>query len=143
MRTRTAARWALGLILGLAGALLAPGGGPAPPTAAARFTKAAATAKLLVDPARAGDEISPASATTIAEALTAGKLARAVAADRGPALDIPRDINEQKVLRAMAHVFSKHVAQNPPDAPDFRAVNPKTREDCDKLVARRLAALLK
>ena len=154
---------------------------------AKQFRKAAATSTLLVYPARAGGSYSAESATHLAKLINEKSLAMATAADTGPKLDVPGNINEQKVLWGMAHAFRDHVRKNPPDAdyvmyvdylmgkdksgtvmvggvhfaicnkqgelvvvdfqnnhwPDFKAINPKSIEDCDKLAARRLAGYCK
>jgi hypothetical protein len=148
----------------------------------AAFRKAAANATLIVYPARAGDAFSAESAAGIAARINKAKLTNATAAETGPRLDTAGNMNEQKVLWDMAHAFSEHVRQNPPDAdyvlfadylmgkeavggvhfaicdrqgelvvvdfqnshwPDFKSINPKTRDDCDKLVVQRLKGYCK
>ena len=141
------------------------------------FKKAAAEATLLIYPARAGDEMSKASATYLAELVNQAKLAKATAADVGPPIKVRREMNEQKTLWDMARAFREQVQKQPPDADyvlfadyligknavgavhfaicdrhgelvvvdfqnnhhdDFNAIKPKSREDCDRLVVKRL-----
>src|SRR5262249_17815706 len=78
------------------------------------FKKALATASMTVFPVHTGDSYSPESATAISSGLGQKKLAKVTAADKGPRLEIARDMNEQKVLWSMAHAFSEHVKKNPP-----------------------------
>jgi hypothetical protein len=152
-----------------------------------QFRKVAANSTLIIYPAHAGDTFSAESATCLAKLINEKSLAKATPAAVGPKLEVPGNINEQKVLWGMAHAFQDHVRKNPPDAdyvmyvdylmgkdksgtvvvggvhfaicdkqgglvvvdfqnnhwPDFKAINPKTVEDCDKLVARRLAGYCK
>jgi hypothetical protein len=144
------------------------------------FKKAAATATLVVYPAHAGSEFSPASATNLASVINEKRLTKAAAADTGPRFEIVRDMNEQRVLWSMANGFSDYVKKNPPNEDyvmfadyvlgsivcihfaicnkkgelvivdyqndhhgDFKAINPKSREDCDRLVIKRLQGYCK
>lgn len=148
----------------------------------AAFKKAAAKATLLIYPAHAGDEWSPASATHLAQMINEAKLIKATAAEKGPQLDVKGDMNEQKVLWGMARAFREHVQKQPPDADyvlypdylmggnavggvhfaicdrkgelvivdfqnshwdDFKSINPQSREDCDRLVVKRLEGYCK
>lgn len=146
------------------------------------FKKAAATATLLVYPARAGDEVSKDSAKHLATLFNEAKLTKASATDIGPQLEIKGNMNEQKVLWDMARGVREFVQGHRPDADyvlyadylmgknaagkvevggvhfavcdregrwvivdfqnshhgDFNAIGPKSREDCDQLVLKRL-----
>jgi len=144
------------------------------------FRKSAATSRLLVYPVRIGDERIPAHAIHIANLLNENKVTRAAAAPAGPNPPPVRDMNEQKVLWAMANGLREFVSKNPPDAdyvlfaeyffngdkvgavhfavcdrhgelvivehqntntPDLKAAAPKSRDDCDALVAKRISRL--
>ncbi len=146
------------------------------------FKKSAANATLLIYPAHAGDSFSPESAKSISAALVGAKLTKATAAENGPKLETTPNMNEQKVLWAMAHAFSEQVKKNPPETdyvmfadylmgknavggvhfaicnksgelvvvdfqnnhwPDFKEIDPKTREDCDRLVIKRMERFCK
>ena len=143
----------------------------------AAFKQAAVTATLLIYPVHAGDQMSPESATHLAQMINEAKLLKASAADQGPQLEVKPDMNEQKMLWGMARAFSTEVQAHPPEADyvlyadylmrksgvgavhfaicdrkgqlvivdfqnshwdDFKAINPKSAEDCDRLVLKRL-----
>ncbi|MBX7106031.1 MAG: hypothetical protein K1X57_18255 [Gemmataceae bacterium] len=151
------------------------------------FRNEAANSKLIIYPAHAGDTFSAESATRLAKLINEKSLAKTTPAAAGPKLEVPGNINEQKVLWGMAHAFRDHVRKNPPAAdyvmyvdylmgkdkagtmkvgavhfaicnkqgelvvvdfqndhwPDFKAIDPKNVEDCEKLAARRLAGYCK
>jgi hypothetical protein len=148
----------------------------------AAFKQAAATATLLIYPAHAGDQMSPKSATHLAQMINEAKLLKATAADQGPQLEVKPDMNEQKMLWGMARAFSTEVQAHPPKSDyvlyadylmgknavggvhfaicdskgqlvivdfqnshwdDFKAINPKSAEDCDRLVLKRLEGYCK
>lgn len=149
------------------------------------FHRAAAASTLLVYAAHAGNDFNLESAKAIAAQVNEKRLAKAVAAEGVPAVQIERGMNEAKVLWSMARGFSAFIRQTKPDAdysmmadyimgtapdgtiavggvhfvicdrageivavdlqnshwPDFKSIAPKSREDCDRLVVKRLAAV--
>lgn len=146
------------------------------------FNESAASATLLVYPARAGDELSKESAVHLTKLLNDANLTKASAAPAGPQLAVKGDMNEQKVLWDMARGVRSFVQAHRPDTDyvlyadylmgkdaagkakvggvhfavcdregrwvivdfqnshddDFKAIDPKSREDCDRLVANRM-----
>lgn len=152
-----------------------------------QFKQAAATATVLIYPAHGGDEWSAESAAHLVTLLSEAKLTRPTAARQGPQPDVKGDMNEQKVLWAMARGVREYVQAHRPDAdyvlyadylmgknragqsvvggvhfvicdregrwvivdfqnshhPDFNAIKPTSRVDCDALVAQRLAGYCK
>lgn len=146
------------------------------------FRKNAANATLLVYPVRVEGAFRADRATSVAANAGLQKLTKAKAAADGPRIEPAGDINEQKVLWAMARSFSEHVQKNPPDADyvlyadylmnkdavfavhfavcnrqgelvavehqnrntsEFKAINPKSREDCDRLLVKRLERIVR
>jgi hypothetical protein len=80
------------------------------------FKKAAATARLLVYPALAGDEVSKDSAANLAKLFNDAGLTKASATDAGPQLQIKGDMNEQKTLWEMARGVRAFVQAQRPEA---------------------------
>lgn len=144
------------------------------------FRKNAANATLLVYPVRADGAFSAESATNVAATVAKRKLMNAKSVADGPRIEPAGDVNEQKVLWAMARSLSDHVKKNPPDADyalyadyvagkqgvfavhyvicnrngdlvavehqnrntsEFKLINPSNREDCDRLLVKRLEGI--
>jgi hypothetical protein len=146
------------------------------------FKKAAGSATLLIYPALAGEEINQDSAANLVKLINAAKLTKATAADQGPQVTVPGNMNEQKMLWDMARGVREYVQAHKPEADyvlfahylmgnsavggvhfaicdrqgqlvvvdfqnshqgDFNAIKPKSREDCDRLVLKRLEGYCK
>jgi hypothetical protein len=141
------------------------------------FKKSAPSATMLIYPVRAGGENSAQAAAHLVGLINGAKLTNAVAASRGPDIDVQGNMNEQKVLWDMARAARDHVRKEPPKEDyvlfadfrlgddrvggvhfvvcdqkgdwvivdfqndhqaDFKAIQPKSIEDCDRLVLKRL-----
>lgn len=152
-----------------------------------QFRKRAATATLLVLPSRVSGEYDGTCAAHLAAMINEKGLTQARASGSAPSIAAANDMNEQKVLWAMARGMKVYVTQSRPDADyvlfaeylaapgsggrldvrgvhlavcdregnwvivdfqnshhdDFRAVRPESREDCDRLVVRRIEKLVR
>jgi hypothetical protein len=146
------------------------------------FHKVMSTATLLVYPALVGDQVSQESAQHLAELFNEANLVKASATEKELRLEVPGNINEQKMLWDMARGVREFVQAHRPNTDyvlfahylmgkdvsgnvavgavhfticdcegqwvivdfqndhhgDFQAIDPKSREDCDQLVLRRL-----
>ena len=147
---------------------------------AKEFKSAAANGTLIVYPVRMEGTFSAERAASVAASITNARVAKAASTADGPRIAPPGDVNEQKMLWAMARSLSEHVKKNRPEADyvlfgdylmnkngvfavhfavcnrkgelvavehqnrntaAFKAVNPRTGEDCDKLLVNRVAGV--